>query len=164
VIVSTTKGRTWAAAPAAVGSGGIIQAVSLVDAYLWWIGTSNGRVYYTQNGGASWTLYGFNGSGAGAVLDIVHATPEVMYFSHSTATPDARIFASICGGAVFDLSTLTNQRRLSGLPTFDRANRLAVPRVGAQASIAGSLLIGGLAGNGTDGILLHGVTAFDFAI
>lgn len=163
VVVSGTRGRTWGAAAGSLGVADTVQAVEVLDPYLWWVGTDAGQLFYTETGGASWAEYAFSGSGAGQVLDIVAATPEVLYFSHSTAAPDARIFASITGGAVFDLSTLTNQRRLVGLPTFDRANRLAVPTTGQLASRAGHLLVGGLAGNGTDGILLHAATAFDFS-
>jgi hypothetical protein len=163
VIVSSDRGITWATTQSSLGVADTVQAVSVLDAYLWWVGTAAGNLYYTETGGASWSTRSFSGSGAGQIYDIVAATFEVIYVSHSTATPDARILASITGGAVFDLSTLTNQRRLKGLPTFDIANRLAVPRTGAIGSKANHLLIGGLAGNGTDGILLHGAAAYDFS-
>ena len=163
VIVSANRGRTWGASAASLGIAATVQAVEVMDAYLWWVGTSAGNLYVTENGGASWSTYAFAGSGAGQVTDIVAATPEVLWIAHATAAPDARILASITGGAVFDLSSLTNQRRMAGVPTFDRANRLAVPRAGTIASRAGHLLVGGLAGNGTDGIVLHGATGFDFS-
>lgn len=164
VIFSRNKGRSWAAVTTGIGGAAVVQAVEVIDAYLWYVGTDAGNVYYTETGGeAAWSTLLFSGSGAGQVSDIVAATSEVLYIAHSTATPDARILASITGGAVLDLSSLTNQRRLTNVPTFDRANRLAVPSVGTLASKANHLFVGGLAGNGTDGILLHATTNVDFS-
>lgn len=165
IIYSRNKGRVWAATPAAIAGGGsdTVQALEIIDAYLWYVGTDAGQVFYTETGGASWSELLFSGSGAGTVTDIVAATPEVIYIAHATATPDARIIASITGGAILDLSSLTNQRRLVNVPTFDRANRLAVPTVGTTASRANHLFIGGLAGNGSDGILLHAASNVDFS-
>lgn len=163
VIYSRNRGRSWAVADAAISGTPTLQALLVIDEYLWYVGTATGRIYYTQTGGAEWTELTVSGSGTGQVWDIVGATSEIIYVSHSTATPDARIFASITGGAIFDLSTLTNQQRMRGLPTFDHANRLAVPKLGTLATRANHLFIGGLAGNGTDGILLHGAPNVEFS-
>lgn len=163
VVFSRNRGRSWQAASAAISGTPALQALLVVDEYLWYVGTATGRIYYTQTGGEEWSELTFPGSGAGQVWDIVGATSEVIYFSHSTATPDARLFASITGGAVFDLSTSNNQQRMSGWPTFDHANRLAVPKVGTLAGRANHLFVGGLAGNGTDGILLSASPNVEFS-
>jgi len=41
---------------------------------------------------------------------------------------------------------------------IDRINRIAVPHAGAQTN-ANNVVLGGLAGNGTDGVLLLGVAS-----
>jgi len=111
-------------------------------------------VYYTLNGGESWTSQAFSGSGAGQVNDIVFATNEVGYISHSTAVPAARIFSTWDGG-----SDWTNAKpRILNLPTFDHAYRLAVPKWDAGIA-ANNIAVAGLAGNGTYGILLLGIAA-----
>lgn len=163
VLVSRNRGRSWAVAEAAIDGTPSLTAILCVDAYLWYVGTGGGQIYYTQTGGKEWTELTFSGSGAGVVYDIVGATPEVLYFSHSTATPDARVFASMTGGAIWDLSTSAGQQRIQDWPTFDTANRLAVPKLGTLELRANSLFVGGLAGNGTDGILLHGTTNVEFS-
>jgi hypothetical protein len=84
--------------------------------------------------------------------DIVFATSEVGYFSHDTATPTARVFATWDGGNSFTDSA----PRILNMPTYNRANRLAVPAVDDSIA-ANNLAVAGLAGNGSDGILLLGV-------
>ena len=163
VIFSRNRGRSWQAAGAAISGNPALQALLVVDEYLWYVGTATGRIYYTQTGGDEWTELTFPGSGTGQVWDIAGATSEVLYFSHSTTTPDGRVFASITGGAVWDLSTSSAQQRMTGWPTIDHANRLAVPKVGTLATKANHLFVGGLGGNGTDGVLIHGTPNVEFS-
>lgn len=150
VIYSVNRGVSWAAA-SATPLVATLQAVAVLSDRTWWVGSANGTLWYTVNGGASWSQKTFSGSGAGQVYDILAVTDEVLFFSHSTATPTARIFASWNGGADF-----TNERpRILNLPTFNRANRLAAPN--AHSSIAANnLAVAGLSGGGTDGVLLLG--------
>lgn len=154
IIKSLNRGVTFAtttAAPA-VGSNSI-TGVSVVDASLFWVITSQGYVYYTENGGETWVL-SWNQTGVGR--DIVFVTQEVGYFSHDTAAPLAQIFGTVNGGVSW-----TNQaKRFMNLPVFNRANRIAVPTVGTSTNgmttAANTLAIAGLSGGGTDGILLFG--------
>jgi hypothetical protein len=153
VIKSTNRGLTWAtttASPVAAN----LTAIWVLDDKRFWVGSATGFVYYTLNGGESWTSQAFSGSGAGQVNDIVFATNEVGYISHSTAVPAARIFSTWDGG-----SDWTNAKpRILNLPTFDHAYRLAVPKWDAGIA-ANNIAVAGLAGNGTDGILLLGIAA-----
>ncbi len=157
VIKSINRGATFATTTAEpYGIALDVSAVAVYDDLRYWVGSaSSGRLAYTLNGGESWTEKNFNGAGAGTIRDIVLATEEVIYFSHDTNTPAGRIFSSWDGGADF---TNTNPR-ISNLPVYDRGTRLAVP-FGAHPTIASNnLAVAGLAGNGTDGILLLGVAA-----
>lgn len=154
IIVSTNRGAQWATATASPVVA-TLQALFCQDGRRWWVGSATGKLYYTINGGVSWTEKLFAGSGAGQVRDIVFATDEAGYFSHDTTTPTARVFSTWNGGVDWTNSS----PRLNGMPTYNRANRLAVPRVDDASVSANSLAVAGLAGNGTDGILLCAVAS-----
>lgn len=155
VIISTNRGNTFATTQAnPSGVAADVSAVAVLSDKHYWVGLSNiGRVFYTLDGGKSWTEQAFDNNGSGSVRDIVFATPEVGYFSHDTTTPTARIFGTWNGGANWTRSS----PRIRNLPTFNRATRLAVPTAGVSQTNANHLLVAGLAGNGTDGVLLRGV-------
>jgi hypothetical protein len=157
-IVSTNSGATWGATVSSISGVALdVGAALVLDSLRYWVGTQNsGRVFYTLNGGTTWVEKTFSGSGSGNTYDIVAATNEVIYFSHSTNTPTARLFASWDGGADF-----TNASpRVLNLPTFNKANRIAVPGAAAAADVAANnILLGGLSGGGTDGIILEGVAS-----
>lgn len=155
VIKSLNRGLTFATTttnPSVIAV--TVQALEVLDALRYWVGTDSGRLLYTLNGGETWVQVAFSGAGAGQVRDIVFATDEVGYFSHDTATPTARIFTTWDGGTDW---TNANPRILN-LPTFNRATRLAVPNASAGIA-ANTVAAGGLSGGGTDGILLIGVAA-----
>lgn len=152
VIFSSTRGDTFATvttSPSAIPV--TIQALGVRSEHEWWVGTLNtGRVVWTNNKGETWNLKSFDGAGTGSVQDILWVTPEVGYFTYSTASNEtARIFATINGGADFGYG----KSRIVDFPTFTRANRLAAPNIDNPGLAANKLVIGGLAGNGTDGAL-----------
>lgn len=126
------------------------QAVSVVDEYLWYVGDDAGNVFYTRDQGISWTeIAGIVGA-ATAVQDIIFATDEVGYIAYITAGPVAGIATTFNGGADW---TRTSPRLLN-IPTADRFNRLAIPEVPNLNVAANNIAVGGLAGNGSDGIIL----------
>lgn len=149
VIYSINSGLTWAATAANPSASNNTAVWVFTDKYVW-VGTAGGKLFYSETGGKTWTERTFSGSGSGIVYDIVAATQEAIWFSHSTTAPLARIFSSWDGGADFT----NTQPRLRGVPTFDNANRLAVPTVTNAAIAANHVAVAGLAGNGSDGILL----------
>lgn len=116
----------------------------------WWVGTADGRVFFTKNYGETWEEKGFNGSGSGSIEDIVFASNHVGFFSH-TLNGAGRILRSISGGHSWYVLPDGN----SSLPTNDRLNSLAL----CQKDV-NSLFAGGLAGNAADGILLKGSTSY----
>lgn len=152
IIKSLNRGISWAATVTSPVALNTIRALDVLDDRRYWVGIDTiGRVYYTLNGGETWTERAFSGNGSGTVWDIIFPTDEVGYFSHSTTTPTARIFATWNGGADWT----RDAPRMNGLPTFNRANRLAAPD--ADASVAcNNLAVAGLSGGGTDGILIIG--------
>lgn len=145
VIVTANGGETWAAVTGpAVGIN--LNAVWLRSETEWFVGTAGGRLYYTQDGGDTWTQKAFPGSGAGVVRDIRFVTQNVGYMSHDTATPAGRILRTINGGNSWYVAPEGNL----SIPTNDRIDMLATcddPNV-----IFGA----GLAGNAVDGFIVKG--------
>lgn len=155
VIYSQNRGLTFATvsnAPSAIATN--ITAVEVLESRRWWVGTELGRVLYTTNSAeTAWVEKTFEGSGSGAVKDIVAATEEVLYFSFSTSTPTARVFASWNGGADFTRFS----PRILNWPVFTHANRLAVPNVADAGVASNNLAVAGLSGGGTDGVIYLGI-------
>jgi hypothetical protein len=148
VIIFTLDGTTFQLLlTPPVGVGRDITAVAAKSEVQWWVGTDDGRIFYTMDAGSHWTERTFSGSGAGKVWDIVFATDSIIYFSHATATPRGRVFASFNGG--YDFTALP----LGGgvMPNTDRFTALA-----ACTADPGLLVAAGLADNGTDGALCVG--------
>ena len=153
ILFTTDRGATWSAS-ATIPTASMLQAVDVKSSKAWWVGSINGYVWYTVNGGASWSQLTFSGQGAGQIFDIVSATEEVMYIARADATPTASILTSWDGGQ----SWTTSSPRIVNLPVFDWPTRIAVPF--AEAGIAANTLaVGGLAGDGSDGILLVATAA-----
>jgi photosystem II stability/assembly factor-like uncharacterized protein len=149
VVKTTNRGVTWSTTTASPENS-TIQAVEVMDDARIWVGCSTGRVYFTGNGGETWTPdTHFSG---GSVQDIVFATQEVGYVSASVSGT-CRIYATWNGGA----NWTRNQPRILNLPVFTRGNRLAIPSTDDAGWASNTLAIAGLAGDGTDGIVVLGV-------
>jgi photosystem II stability/assembly factor-like uncharacterized protein len=153
LLKSTNRGGNWFTTTSSPETGSI-QAVAVVDKDIYWIGSSNGYVYYTINGGETWTTLSYPGLGSGQIFDIVFSAPSVGYISHATTTPTARLIATWNGGKNWS----NGQYRIMNWPTFNRANRLAVPDTDDPGWKSNTLAVGGLAGDGLDGILFLGLT------
>ena len=85
-----------------VGVGVELTCVAMKDENIWFVGTDGGEVYYTLDQGATWTLKGFPGSGAGVVRDIDFPSDTIGWLAHSDATPTGRILRSLSGGESWD--------------------------------------------------------------
>lgn len=101
VLVCTDGENFNAVTGPAVGAS--ITAVAALGAKVFLAGTSTGRLFYTTNGGASWTEKGFSGSGAagGAVKSLVFPTEMVGYMSFATASA-ASLLMTTDGGYSWD--------------------------------------------------------------
>lgn len=159
VVVSTNRGATWGTTvsePSAIPLNNV--ALFVKSATHWWVGTgSSGRLYYTLDGGEIWTHVPFTGAGAGNIRDIVFATDEVGYFVHDDNTPTGYLWTTWNGGASWVRSD-GGTPRLLNWPVIDRVNRIAVPNAHPQTD-SNNVIFAGLAGDGSDGILLLGVAA-----
>jgi hypothetical protein len=153
VVKSNNRGATWATVTTAP-SAATLSAIAVKGLDSFWVGTATGYVYYTLNGGETWTAKSFSGSGAGAVRDIVFPTDEVGYIAHDTATPAGRLFCTWNGG-----ENWTNVApRVLNFPTVDRVNRVAYPVADPSIS-SNNVALACLAGDGFDGTILLGVAS-----
>lgn len=154
MLKSTNRGVSWAATSGSVT--GAHSAVAVNSPQQYYVGTldTTGKVWYTENGGASWTQLNLPGAALAGVQDIVFPTAEAGWIAATRSGPTAALFGTVLGGTLWGES---NTSRLPGnLPTFGRANRLAVPRVPDQQIAANNLAIAGLGGGLVDGIVLIG--------
>jgi hypothetical protein len=148
-IAYTENGTTFSAITTSpVGIGTNLTAVWVKSESEWWIGTSTGHVYYTLNGGATWTEKAFSGSGAGVVYDIKFSTDSVGYIAHASASPKGRILRTINGGYSW---TITPEVSGSTIPANDRINAVAV-----CAEDPNFVVAVGLDDTTTDGVILVG--------
>jgi len=155
VIYSTDRGDTWVTADNTPGSGGI-DALWVIDDNLWWAGDDAGVIYYTTvQGKTAWVTKALPAATVGTlatIQDINFATDEVGYIVAATAGPAAALFVTYDGGRTW--ATSTTKRLPVTFPTMDRVNRISFPAVPNMAVAANNLVLGGLAGDGADGIIL----------
>jgi len=156
VVVSTNRGVTWSVTvtePTAITLN--LTALEVKTNLHWWVGSSQGAgLYYTLNGGETWTYQPFTGAGTGFLRDIVFATDEVGYFVHDDNTPTGRLWATWNGGVTW-VRNDGGSNRILNWPTLNRINRLAVPNAQVQTD-SNNIALAGLSAGGTDGILLVG--------
>jgi photosystem II stability/assembly factor-like uncharacterized protein len=152
-VIWTENGTIWGAVPTRpVGYGVSINALFVKSELEWWVGADNGRLYYTNDKGTTWTEKTFSGSGAGEVYDIVFATDSIAYLSHATATPAGRILRSYDGGYSWNILPEGSQT----IPSNDYLNRIAVCDAAPEQVAANFFLAGGLADDASDGIMMVG--------
>lgn len=146
VVVTSNGGSSWASVTGpAVGVA--LNVVRMRSPLEWFVGTAGGQLWYTRDGGASWTQKAFPGSGTGVVRDLVFATPTVGYLAHSTALVAGRILRTIDGG----FSWYVLPEGSTNIPANDYIGALA-----ACAEDANLVWGGGLDDNAADGILVRG--------
>lgn len=97
MVKTENGGVTWTGIQRFTALGVHFQCVWCVSEEVWWIGTTGGRLYYTVDGGTTFTEKAFSGSGAGYVYDIAFSNDAVGYMAHGTATR-GRIFRTHSGG------------------------------------------------------------------
>jgi len=154
IIRSQNGGATWGTPAASV------SAIALDIGALWvsgakgiWVGTlASGRVFWTRNGGKTWTQVSFAGAGAGNVRDIVAPTEECITFAYDNNDPTAYLYSSRDAGNTF----VSGGVWTLDLPVFDRTNRIAIPQGPSAKTMTNYMLLAGLGGNGVDGILVKG--------
>ena len=148
VVYSEDRGVSWTSVGTVSSGNG--TALAVLGDTLWWIGLSDGEIWYTTDRGSSWTQKTIDSTMA-AIQDIVFPTDEVVFVLATTSAPAALLWTSYNGGEDW-----TNDRdRLLSIPTADRFNRLRSPEETEPNILANWGIICGLAGNGTDGVIFE---------
>lgn len=146
-IVYTINQTSWALSPSSpVGLGVTINAVWMKSATEWWIGTSNGHLYYTINSGVTWTEKVLPGTTPTAVTDISFASESIMYVS-ATVSAHGKLFRSFNGGSSFTVLP----EKTGSIPLSDTYASIFACKYDVDFVVAG-----GLGDNASDGILIVG--------
>jgi hypothetical protein len=142
-VIYTTDGATWQAAAVPVASN--LNAVLMLSEKTWLVGAANGNLYYTVNGGVSWTLKGFVGSGSGSVTALAKSTDGLLWLAHQTAATRARLLRSYNGG----YDWVVTPEGVGSIPLADQINAIATCAYDANVALAG-----GLADDAAAGIIM----------
>jgi len=146
-VVYTLDGVTWTAPTASPVGAVVLTACWMKSATEWWVGDAAGQLWYTTDGGTTWSEKTFSGSGAGAVEDIEFASNSVVYLSHTNATPAGRVLRSYDGGYSWNIMP----EGTGSIPANDQITALASTPNNVN------IVIGvGLSDGGTVGIIIKG--------
>jgi len=155
VVLSVNRGQSWALVTS-TPSAGDIMGLDVRDSSRLWVGTDDGDLFYTLDGGENWTEVALSGTPT-SINDVVFVNDEVGWVAGESATA-ALLYYTPDGGA--DWSTANSAPRMVGISTTAQAlNRIAVPTAANTEIAANALLIGGL-GATTDGYLAYGIANF----
>ena len=147
-IVYTADGSLWTALPRFVGVTINLNGIWVKSKTEWWVTTSAGTLYYTLDGGTTWTQKTFSGSGAGVCYKVAFPTPTVGYLTHTTAANVGRLLKSVDGGYSWKV-----QPDSGTMPSIYKAGPLAVSPIVTEPNF---VVFGGLASGGADGKIIIG--------
>lgn len=154
ILKSTNRGATWAAPMATVT--GTLQALDVLGALTYYVGTAAGGVFYTENGGATWSALALPGAALAGIHDIVFPTAEVGYIAATRTGPTAVVFGTVFGGRGWGEAGTS---RLPSAPVYGRPNRIGIPNTRDPQVAANTLAVAGLGGGLVDGAIFLGVSA-----
>lgn len=158
VIKSVNRGLTFSTVTTFPTSN-TLRGIDVRDTFRFWTVGGGGGVWYTMDGGETWTQP--QGSFQGALLmdDVVFATDEVGYVvGRATALTTARLWTTMNGGQSWIASNIQpGNPRILNFPTYSRSNRIAVPQFTEPAVISNNITLAGLNGDGTNGNIICGV-------
>lgn len=127
IAVTADGGESWGQVNA-TGDGGDILAGAVIDADRAWVGTDDGDLFYTLDGGYTWRQRaGWAGSGTGEVRSLAFYGDQVGYMVAENALGRATFYMTKSGGANWETITTPNN---SGMNHLVIANPLLVYAVG----------------------------------
>lgn len=154
ILRSDDRGAHWRATTTTPTAS--FSAVAVNSPLLYYVGSTAGGVYYTNDGGETWTTLTMPGTAPAAIQDINFPSAECGIIAATVTGPTAILYQTTFGGVTWGAN---NTSRLPGtLPVFARANRLAYPRVPDVMIAANNLAVAGWAGNFTDGVIYLGAS------
>lgn len=146
VVITHDGGETWASKTGpAVGV--VLNRVWMRTKDEFWIAAADGSLYYTLDGGDSWSTSGFSGSGSGNTHAITFFNRLVGLMAHTTSGNVGRAFKTINGGKTWAL--LPEKTGTSAVPSHRTVERIVMCD---QNTFYGA----GLSSSGSDGFALKG--------
>ena len=106
MLKSSDGGLSWSLVTA-TGSGDTIVSGAVITKKKFWVGTNFGRLWFTNDGGTTWTQRRFSGDQSGTVTGIGFANRLVGFMLHNTTAPVGRVFYTINGGWNWELLSTT---------------------------------------------------------
>lgn len=148
-VIYTTNGVTWQATTANPGSGANLIAVWMWSEKVWWVGTSNGRLYYTIDKGETWIQKALPGTSITEIDDISFAIPSVGIVC-GTRTPATGAVGAAWRSYDGGFSWVALPEGLGALPDSDALNALAL----CADDVNFGVLVGEV--NTNDGVIIVG--------
>lgn len=157
VIKSVNRGLTFATVTTFPTSN-TLRGIDVRDTFRFWTVGGGGGVWYTLDGGESWTQPQGTFAGAQLMDDVVFATDEVGYIVGRAPTlTSARLWTTFNGGQTWvPSSTQPGNPRILNFPTYQRTNRIAVPQFTEPSVISNQLVLAGLNADGSNGNIILG--------
>lgn len=135
-----------------VSAGNNITAVCAVSDTVFWCGDDTGDLYYSVDGGLTWAVRGFSGSGSGSITGISFPTLSVGWVSHDPGSgSQAALHKTTGAGAA---GTWVKVPIAGSLPAADFLYIDTVPDEPNKLIAAGAV-----DASGTDGVIIVGLPA-----
>ena len=144
VVYTRDGGQTWTAI---VGPtpGFNLNTIWMQSRDVWFVGSENGRLYYTYNAGITWTEKLVPNNGIGGIIYIVFANRTIGYMARNTGTI-SMLYRTIDGGNSWyiapEMGTMPASALLRSIAVCERNSNV--------------VYLGGLAIGSVDGILIKG--------
>jgi photosystem II stability/assembly factor-like uncharacterized protein len=137
---SYDRGVTWSSVTGPVATA--LTGLAVMDKYHWWIGTTGAGVYYTADGGVSWTQKNVAGL-SGIVYHILFATAEIGYLGATN------LAMTTDGGETWTTGT----SRVLNVPTVGQFYSIGAPTFARKEVAAAIVCYGGISADNLDGVL-----------
>jgi photosystem II stability/assembly factor-like uncharacterized protein len=120
IALSGNAGETWQVATA-TGAAAVINCAWRLSKNRIWAGTANGRLYYSTDGGVTWTQRtGWTGSGVGQVRDMFWLDEYTGYIAVNNAGPLGAVLRTTNGGYTWNV--------IATMPENDGINKLWIAK------------------------------------
>ncbi|MEE8360814.1 MAG: hypothetical protein V3R71_01600 [Gemmatimonadales bacterium] len=141
VLITESDGAAWTSITGP-SVGNDLTSIEVITKLVWFIGDSNGDLWYTINGGVTWTQKAFPNDGDGsAVADIEFVNRRIGYMAHGT-----ELLRTFNGGSDW---VVEPQNSTFIFPTNTVLNSIGVCKSDANLYFAGGA-------DGADGVLVKG--------
>lgn len=151
VLKSLDRGESWTRVTSPTSAN--LVAVGVVDEKIFWVGSSTGQIWWTTQGGVSWSSLVL--PSVSRIEDIVFATDEVGYIlARQTDVLGVELWTTFNGGADWSSTRVDGNPRLVNYPNEPEVTRLAVPGHFPPSVSANILAVAGPGGPSNNGILL----------